>query len=319
MDILKIKKIPTKKHKIKQRPLMEAKVIPHFPSISIFSGAAGSGKTNLVANLLSNPMMYGKQDGKPYFDAIFLFIGSLDDLYDQLIEDGIIKQNHVCEQPTPEDIGKVIDNQNALLEKANGDITKIPKILFIFDDLVNDGRIMRSKELLTCMVKGRHINSSSFFLTQYINLVPRAIRIQANYTFIYKMNRQEVQVITDQFCPPTCTKNEFASLLNDATKDDEESKHNFLVIDKSAKEDVKFRRNLDKFITLKRLNYVPKLNRPSVKEIEDRDFDNEMIIKELNDEFSFKEKEDKKEATDIANYHLPLKPKKGRPRATLKF
>lgn len=327
--MLDIVKIPTKKHKIKQRALMKHHVIPHFPSISIFSGAAGSGKTNLVANLLSNQNMYGPSHEdyskqhmtknpikKPYFDAIFLFIGSMDDMYDQLIEDGIIKQNHVCEQPTPDDVQKVIDTQNSLLEQAKGDITKIPKILLIFDDVVNDGKFMRSKAFLTAMVKGRHFNSSTFLCTQYINLVSRPTRIQANYMFIYKMNRQEVQVITDQFCPPNCTKNEFAKLLDDATSNDEKSKHNFLVIEKGAAPDVQFRKNLDKFITVKRLNYVPKLEKIPPKELQDREFDNEFTIREINDDFNFKELEKKQNITNINNYHLPEpeKPKTGRPK-----
>ena len=103
---MKIEKIESSKHNIKQRAMMKANVIPQHPAISLFSGSQGGGKTTLVANLLTKPHMYGKsmentsnEDDekkqikripKPYFDAIFLFIGSDDDMYDSLIDDGTI-------------------------------------------------------------------------------------------------------------------------------------------------------------------------------------------------------------------------------------
>ena len=305
--MLKIEKIETSKHAIKNRKLMEMGVIPHHPSITVLSGSQGGGKSTLVGNLLSKPHMYGKsyelmedelakwerggKKSKPppkrgYFDAIFLFIGSDDDMYDHLIDEGIIKQNHVCHMPTPFDIQKVIDGQKAAVENADGDMTQVPKILCIFDDVVNDGALMRSKPFLELFVKGRHINSSTFFLSQYLNLVPKPCRLQANWLFIFKSNRAELQVLTDQFCPPNATKKEFAAMVHEATRDDEESSNNVFIIVKRAPEDQRFRKNLDKFVHLKRMKYTPKIKykRPSKKEIEDRDFDIEATVKALNNE-----------------------------------
>jgi len=343
---LKINKIDTSKHRIKQRRLMEHGVIPHHPSVSIMSGSQGGGKSTLVANMLQNPIMYGishegmeKQlkkhknaEPKPYFDAIFCFLGSDDDMFDHLIDTDIIKQNHVCHMPTPNDIQTVIDQQKSSIKKAKGDMEKVPKILFIFDDVVNDGALLRSKPFLELFVKGRHLNSSTWFLSQYLNLVPKSCRMQGNYLFVFKSNRAELEILADQYTPPTTTKKEFAAMVHETTRDDE-NKNNFLVIAKRAPEDQRFRKNLDKFVTLKRLKYVPKLEMiPSPKEVEDRDFDNEMTIKQIDEDYrrltkrefldsSIVEKANEERAkikADREKLHIPVvakpKPKIGRPR-----
>lgn len=266
---MRINKIDSAKHQIKQRALMEADVLPRHPGISVFSGSQGGGKSTLVANLLTKAHMYGKsmelaepnEPGKPrakpkgYFDAIFLFIGSDDDMYDALILDGTIQQDHVVHTPSPADIQQVIDQQKRLIAKAEGDINKTPKILVIFDDIINDRKLINSKPFLELFVKGRHLNSSSWLLCQYLNLCPKACRLQANYLFVFKCNRAELQVLCEQFQPPDMSKTEFFDMVGDATRDttDEaghQQKNNFLVIVKRAPIEKRFRQNLDHFILL---------------------------------------------------------------------
>ena len=337
---LKIEKIDTSKHAIKQRALMEAGIVPHHPAISVFSASQGGGKTTLVANLLTNPLMYGKSiedyskkeldkdkslRPKGYFDAIFLMIGSEDDMYDKLIEDNIIKQNHVCLIPTPADLQKVIDQQKSAIQQANGDISKVPKVLFIFDDVVNDRVLLRSKAFLQCFVAGRHINSSTWLLSQYLNLIPKACRLQANYLFVFRFNRAELQVLSEQYCPANVTKKEFAELCYSAVAEKEDgNKNSFLLIAKRASEDKRFRRNLDSFLTLKRMKYIPKLDKlPKKKEIEDIDFDNEMTIKEINDEIFDLTKTTSKpkffEPTFQEVKAIPIIAKKGRPKILKRY
>lgn len=245
---LEIKRVATKKHNVYQRPLMEEKIIPHHPSISIFSGSQGSGKSTLVNNLLNNPIMF-----KGYFDAIFLLIGSDDDMYDDAIEKGVINKDHVIKLPEPADIQKIIDMQKLAIENSE-DISKAPKILVIFDDVANNGKLLRSKPFLQLFVAGRHLNSSTWFLSQYLNLVPKNCRLQANYLFCFKMNRAEMNILCDQFNPPDITKKEFCRMILDVTTDTENSngskKINFLLIVKGVDSGKRFRRNLDEYIVL---------------------------------------------------------------------
>jgi hypothetical protein len=258
---MRINKIDSSKHNIKQRALMEADVLPRHPGITLFSGSQGGGKSTLVANLLTKAHMYGKslelaesaEPGKPrkargYFDAIFLFIGSDDDMYHALILDGTIQPDHVVHTPSPADIQQVIDQQKRLIAKAEGDLEKTPKILVIFDDIINDRKLINSKPFLELFVKGRHLNSSSWLLCQYLNLCPKSCRLQANYLFVFKCNRAELQVLCDQFQPPDMSKAEFFDMVQDATRDNDDQKNNFLVIVKRAPIEQRFRQNLDHFI-----------------------------------------------------------------------
>ena len=245
---LEIVKVKTAKHNIYQRPLMEEHIIPHHPSITIIAGSAGSGKSTLVNNMLSNPVMY-----KGYFDCIFLLIGSDDDMYDDLIEKGTINKQHVIKCPESADIQKIIDMQKKAIENSK-DISKSPKILVIMDDLANNQKLLRSKPFLQLFVAGRHLNSSTFFLSQYLNLVPRACRLQANYLICFKMNMVELNVLTEQYCPATMNKKEFHKIVFDTVKDtknkDGSKKINFMMITKGGDDNKRFRRNLDEYIVL---------------------------------------------------------------------
>lgn len=263
---MKIEKIDSAKHDIKQRALMKAGVIPHHPSITIFSGSAGSGKTNLVNNMLTKSCMYGKsmedtandddkhmykkKTPKQYFDIIYLLIGSDDDMYDNLIEKEVIDKDNVVHMPKISDVQKIIDSQKSILKKEDGDITKIPKILVIFDDVVNDSKLMNSNSFKELFVKGRHINSSTWLLTQYLNMVNKGCRMQANYLACFKMNRAELNILYDQYCPPEYNKTEFFNMCVESTRPTEDNPNPFLFISKKAPIEQRFRSGLDHFILL---------------------------------------------------------------------
>jgi hypothetical protein len=302
-----IEKIDTKKHKIKQRMLMEMDVIPRHPTVSVFSGSAGGGKSTLIANMLTKPHMYGKSlellepsgssskgsanssssknlkskkmpPPRPYYDAIFLLIGSDDDMYDSLIADGTIRPEHVKHMPTPADIQSIIDHQKKLMADHEGNITKVPKILCIFDDVINDKRLIGSKPFMELFVKGRHINSSTWLLCQYLNLCPKSCRLQASYLFVFKSNRAEMEVLQQQFCPPDMNKQDFYDMVMMATADDapehksangvpRQNKNNFLVIVKRAPLEKRFRQNLDHYIGFG----VSKIDDSQDKDLQDKD------------------------------------------------
>lgn len=279
---------------MKQRMLMEKGIIPGHPKVTILSGSAGSGKTSVVWNLLTNPLMYGpsyelmsdeeraKSDPQGFFDAVFLFLGSADDAYDILIKKKIIKPEHVAIHPKPEQIQEIINNQISLMHEAKSDINKIPKILFIIDDLVTDIKLMKSKPMLNIMTRGRHINSSTLLCTQYINLVPRPIRQQASFLILFKLNRVEVKVITEQYCPPLVSTSDFHHLIDECTKDDELSHNNFMVISKTAPLATRFRKNFDIYIVPPNTLEQPKLKRD--KKLVDEEKKDEEEYRELLDE-----------------------------------
>jgi len=243
MDKFKIKKISTAKHKIKQKKIMEKMVIAKHPGISLFNGSQGSGKTNLVANLLLNKAFYGG-----YFDHIFVLLGSMDDIYEHLVDSKILEMDKISHNPTPEDLGKIIDTQNAVIE--NEGIEKSPKLLVLIDDLINDQVFMNSKELQTIFIKQRHLNISTWFLTQYLNKVPRALRCQCNFLYVFKPLRVEVGILFDQFAPAEMNRDKFRKLISYCTDPDEESDHNFMVISRKSPTKKMFRKNIIEFVSV---------------------------------------------------------------------
>lgn len=331
---LDIQPLKTSKSGITQRKLMDEDIVMKHPTISIFSGSAGSGKTTVIANLLTNPLMYGKSyelmqnkkgEPKPYFDAVFLMIGSDDDGYDHLIKEGAIMPNHVSKNPTADNIQHVIDSQKVLLEKAGGDISKIPKILFILDDVISDGKLMRSKPMLELFTAGRHINSSTFIGVQHINLIPLAVRNQASYILSFKGNRREIETIANQFCPPLSTIANFMKLLFLVTQNTDECKHNFLVISKKAPLEKRFRRNFTDYImpeltkkyerqkTVKsKKSYIEQDLEDRIKELKQEEMHKLALMVKHREE---REEEEEKEKEDfrpsLEEIHVPeVKPKK---------
>jgi hypothetical protein len=254
---LKIMPLKTSKNNRKYRSLMEKAIIPK-EGLVIFSGSSGAGKTTIINNMLTNPIMYGKSTEliqenelpKGFFDAVFLLIGSDDDGYDNLIKEGIIKSNHVAKNATPADLQRIIDAQKTFMEQSKGNIKKVPRILIIMDDMVSDVRFMKSKPMLNLATAQRHLNCTTFMCTQYLNLIPKSIRQQALWNFICKVNRVELELITDTFCPPLVSAKAFKNIVYQALMDSPESKHNILIIAKKEPEETRFRRNLDEYIIM---------------------------------------------------------------------
>lgn len=244
---LKIKKIESNKSKIKQRPNASAGIIPLHPKVSIFNGAQGSGKTTLIVNLLQEAIFYGKKNGKMYFDDIILFTNSDDDMYDNLIKKKILKESLIKFNPTPEDIQQVIDHQTRIIKKDN-DISKAPKILIIFEDIITNRKIMKSKAFSECFFKPRHLNFSVWLLTQYLNSVPKGYRMQADHIFSFKGNKLETEILEEHFTPAGYCKKCFRGVIYEATKPEEDDKFPFLHINKRQPVEKRFRRNLDTYL-----------------------------------------------------------------------
>lgn len=299
-DPLNIEAVETKKSQIPQRQLMKLGIIPKHPKISIMTGPAGSGKTTLVANLLMKPQFYGASfEGmhipkgqerkhqkdpikpKPYYDHIILLIGSGDDMYDDLIDDGTI--NQVIRNPKPSHVAQIIKTQEELLREAGGNIMKTPKLLVICDDLMSNKKLMNSKPFSDLSIKNRHLNASIWYLSQYVNLVPKSIREQATNVFIFRCTAQCQQVLMEQFREPRVSKSEFETMLEHATEIEKDGKPNFLHINKAHLH--KFRKNLDQYLYFE-WQEEPESFNPNIKQVK-KEFKQEHEGEQDRDEVDF--------------------------------
>ncbi len=265
---LRIKRPPSSKHQLQNRQLMEKGIIPGHPSINLLIGPPGAGKTSVCWNMVTSPLMWGpsyelmspkeqeQHDPRPFFDAIFLFLGSRDDSYNTLIQEGLIQPNHVVRDNFIENLTQIIESQNSLNDEADADITKTPKILLIIDDLVNNVAFMKSKAMLTIMTTSRHLNATIVLAAQYIHLVAKPIRVMASFLIIFYLTAEDMKVMVEDYCPADIKKKVFEELLLTCIRPDQYSHHNFLVVKQSALAHQKFRKNFTTYLFPKG-TYIP--------------------------------------------------------------
>jgi len=246
-----IEYIPASKNDTFQRPAMKDGIIPKFPFICLINGAVGSGKTNMLCNMLLNPLMYGKdKSGQSYFDDAFCFTNSHDEILEKLMDDGVIPKKNVKHNPDEKDLKKVIKLQKENVKKANGDFSKVPRLLFIFDDII-DSDLVKSAPFKTLCIRNRHMNSAVFMLGQYFNAWPKQTRMQATNIMVFNGNLAEREMISETFCPSNMTKKEFNDVISFAWQPEENNKYPFLHICRKEPNDKRFRKSLINLIDLK--------------------------------------------------------------------
>jgi hypothetical protein len=241
LDIVEIK---STKNETYQRPYMQKGIIPKHPSINMVIGSIGSGKTVMLCNMLLNPLMYGKDSsGRPYWDEIFVFTNSNDDILQKLIDDKVIPKNHVKHNPTEKHLKSVIKKQKEMVKNSNGDWAKVPRLFIILDDII-DCDIVKSDTFKSLCSRPRQINCSVWVLSQYYFSLPKICRQNATNIFCFSGNVQDKEALCDTFTPPSLTKKEFGEILGFCWTKDEKYSHPFIHIARRDPEKTRFRKCL---------------------------------------------------------------------------
>jgi hypothetical protein len=243
-DGLKIIPLESTKNMTFQRPTMENGIIPKHPSINMVIGSIGSGKTVMLCNMLLNKDMYGKdKTGRPYWDEIFVFTNSSDDILQKLIDDKVIPKEHVKHHPEEKHLKAVIKKQKEMVKNSNGDWGKVPRLFIILDDII-DCDIVKSNTFKSLCSRPRQINCSVFVLSQYYFSLPKICRQNATNIFCFSGNVQDKEALADTFTPPSLTKKEFSDILGFCWTKDEKYSHPFIHIDRRQNEQQRFRKCL---------------------------------------------------------------------------
>lgn len=249
---LEIHKIETSKDLIKQPKLAEdeKKIIPALGNSIVINGKSGSGKSTLLTNLITGPQFFGKSEENPkgWFDEIFLFSPTADG--DDVQKALKIKKEHVYTDldEAPELISVILSSQKEKLE-GGGKAHKAPQYAVIFDDVIGETSFMNTKEFLQTFYMVRHRNCTTFICSQHYKRVPKVCRQQASFVFFFAGSQAEVDTVVEDFAPPEYTRKEFESLVNYATRGD----HSFLTICMKVDASLRFRKNLNEFLVLTRL------------------------------------------------------------------
>lgn len=175
-------------------------VLPKPVFRAILVGHSGSGKTNVLKNLLFNPKScYGE-----YFDFIYIFCGSVDDLeeYERL------GKKHKCSMYDDEKecyikrrmpIGdKLIIQQTTSNDELNELIHELEhnealvgkRTLIVLDDMITDTLLKNSVSMNaidTLFVRGRHFKCSVIISTQKYTALKQNLRM-INTTNVFLFN-----------------------------------------------------------------------------------------------------------------------------------
>ena len=191
----------------------------------IFSAPSNSGKSTLIKNILFN-----KNFGyKYYFDEIYAFIGSLDDVLelDNLVKSNDL-ENKIC-------ISNVFDEYklNELynnLEKDNSKRKSKIRSLFIFDDMITNNICNRTKMNIIdkIFIQGRHIQASVIITTQKYKALNNNIRqLNATHLTVFSGTQQtDLEQISEEH---SNTKSK--EQLQEIFKNNLDRKFNFITID----------------------------------------------------------------------------------------
>jgi len=241
MSDFKIQVIETEKSSIPLRKCMKMGIIPKFPSSVCLSGRSGSGKTNLLLNMLTREDML-----KDYYHYILVFsptAGKYDDSYRALN----IPEENFIEEFDAETFENIIKARKDLIDqKGIKWVSQKCRVAIILDDVIANRDFLQSSTALKLFSLLRHYLCSIYIMIQSYTKLPRALRLNCNATYIFPASQSEVEVLKDEVTPAGLTKKQFEKVIDYATSEP----YNFLAINNHAKPKERFRKNLDEIINL---------------------------------------------------------------------
>jgi hypothetical protein len=227
-DELKIQKIAMScdkaicdsKKRTVAKPLMSTS---HF---YVISGASGSGKSNLIINLLkSTKKTKDKKHKKSYrnmFNTVILVSPSAHTIKDSPLENVADDQKF---NSLNEDVFDMVDS---VTEDA---IENNEHTLLILDDVSSQLRLKENEKLLNQLVKNRrHLNLSIWIVGHKVTDLSPALRSNANLLFIFKgKTNKEIETIQSEYM--MMPKKEADELMRAAYK----NRFDFMLIDTSLR------------------------------------------------------------------------------------
>ena len=178
-----------------------------------------SGKSVLLKHLV--------QAERHHFARVFVLCPTekINRFYSDIVSDDCIFDNY-----DEKWMNKLIDKMTEI--NANKPTKERKHILLILDDCVSDHNFHQSPTIKKLFLRGRHINISLLITTQYIYLISPSMRNNLDYIFCGQMNKQSIDLLTNEFLSGDIEKPEFIKMYNRCTKD-----YNFLVINNNSVKD----------------------------------------------------------------------------------
>ncbi len=145
-----------------------------------------------------------------------------------------------------EDVKQILDEMAASCKKSSGDLSKVPSVLFFFDDILANKLFLKSNTLVKLATTSRHFNISVIYLTQYYKRLPPVVRTNNSYFIVFGACLSELEKMAEELCPPNMSKKEFLKVAKHATRE----KYQFLSINTKCDPSKSLRRGFNNVLTL---------------------------------------------------------------------
>ena len=227
--------IETDKTKLPQKASSKQNITPMYPFSMVLSGRSGSGKTQLLLNMLTRKDLLGD-----FYHKIIIFsptAGDLDDTYStlKLPPENFIKKFDSSMLET------ILNNRKAEIKKDGIEkVGRHNRVILIFDDMIAERKFLESKENLMLFTLLRHYLISVVVLSQSFKKIPRSIRINSNFTCIFPSLESEIAIMIEEITPAGVSKKAFRKIIDYCT----EGRYDFMTINNHAPPKERIRKNL---------------------------------------------------------------------------
>lgn len=194
--------------------------LPKPPFRMLVVGASGSGKTNLIMNLITRFLT--RQNGESVFDEIYCFAASAiqDQAFQALQSQNVKDKVYLSNELETDIINQLINSED-----------KKTRLIYI-DDFAGQMASVKSEQneiLYNLWFRSRHSGTSLIFSSQYYYSVPIALRTNSSHLCLFKpQSKREESLIKAELQTKDFNGDDFDAAFYEATKE----KYSFLYIDR---------------------------------------------------------------------------------------
>lgn len=245
-------KIPDPEYISEVPERLRNKDLPGFPSTILAVGKPGSGKSNLLMNMLLREVYWLK-----FFDKIYLLGPTVKT--DKLFAEIKVPDDQIVTKPA-EFIEKLTEWVDAQKEATKNDPKTAPKCLFIFEDITayRYNGVQNNPEFTRCFTTIRHHKATAYANVHAYSRLERTARINCMHIMVFPVSRSDIKQIYMEYANHYLDEDDFVEMCKFAWTKDEENAKPFLYINMYADDAQRFRKCFTQIIDVSKFEGLGK-------------------------------------------------------------